>query len=363
MKKFVVILSVALTVVLAGCGQKEKGYKITGYIEGYNGPVALLTQQVEINSAETVDGHFVLEGVLDSPIAADIVFPATNQFVNILLSNINIQVTSDSENEYAIKVTGSMDTDMYDAAAIELQRLIDEISDKIEACYRNGDYDGPDRLDEERAAGIKQRVLDNKNNFAGVALLNHFSGLLDAEEILEIAGQFPETNRSSKMYEDIVYFSRKNIELTEGNRYIDIELPDASGRMHRLSDYVGEGKVVLLDYWASWCSPCMANVPDLKALYEKYHSRGFEIFAISADHKKDPWVESVRKNEMNWIHVSELTEWGNNKSLRNYGIRAVPAYFLIGPDGVIVESFGGFHFKHLDELISSFLDLQATRIY
>jgi thiol-disulfide isomerase/thioredoxin len=107
------------------------------------------------------------------------------------------------------------------------------------------------------------------------------------------------------------------------------------GNEIKLSSVVGEGKYVLLDFWASWCAPCRAEMPFLKKDYEKYHSKGFEIFAISIDKKKEPWAKASKAEDFPWINTHVIDEEGRNAQLAYY-VSSIPANLLIGPDGKII---------------------------
>ncbi|WP_431295085.1 redoxin domain-containing protein [Pedobacter sp. P26] len=89
-----------------------------------------------------------------------------------------------------------------------------------------------------------------------------------------------------------------------------------------------KGKVVLVEFWASWCSPCRAENPNLVKQYQTYKDKGFEIISVSLDNVKERWLEAIEKDGLDWIHVSDLKGW-NNEVGRLYGVRAVPASFLV----------------------------------
>jgi peroxiredoxin len=95
-----------------------------------------------------------------------------------------------------------------------------------------------------------------------------------------------------------------------------------------------KGKYVLLDFWASWCVPCRAENPYLVAAYEKFKGKGFTIVGISLDHDGKKWKEAVEKDQLNWIHVSDLDAF-NNKVAKLYGVQPIPDNFLIDPSGRI----------------------------
>ena len=122
-----------------------------------------------------------------------------------------------------------------------------------------------------------------------------------------------------------------------GVMFTDIELADTAGVQHKLSEYVGRGNYVLIDFWASWCGPCMREMPQVKALYDKYHAKGFDIVGLSFDRDHKNWVGAIQRKGLNWHHLSDLKYW-DTLAGRTYGINAIPATLLVGPDGKIVAA-------------------------
>jgi peroxiredoxin len=108
---------------------------------------------------------------------------------------------------------------------------------------------------------------------------------------------------------------------------------DVDGKDVSLVDY--KGKLVLIEFWASWCGPCREENPNLVKQYQTYKDKGFEILSVSLDSDKKSWVAAIAKDGLPWTHVSDLKGW-NNEVGRLYGVRAVPASFLVGKDGKIV---------------------------
>jgi peroxiredoxin len=112
----------------------------------------------------------------------------------------------------------------------------------------------------------------------------------------------------------------------------EIKLPDASGQTLSLHDM--KGKVVLVDFWASWCGPCRKNNPNLVALYSKYKGKGFEILGVSIDKSKTDWTRAIEKDGLTWTQVLDPGGWDAQSTL-DYGVEAIPAAFLIDKSGVI----------------------------
>lgn len=112
------------------------------------------------------------------------------------------------------------------------------------------------------------------------------------------------------------------------------------------------GKYVLIDFWASWCGPCRAENPHVKAAYEKFKDKNFEILAVSLDNKKDAWVQAIEKDDLPWLHVSDLQGW-KNVVAEQYDVKAIPQNWLIDPNGVIIgQNMRG---KELEERLAAVL--------
>lgn len=118
-----------------------------------------------------------------------------------------------------------------------------------------------------------------------------------------------------------------------GEQFVDFGMRNSEGQIRRLSELTG--KVILLEFWASWCGPCIRENPNLKKAYSKYREHGFEIFAVSMDTKKENWVNAIKKGNLNWIHVTELESHFNTANFI-YGVSGIPDNFLIDSNGVII---------------------------
>ena len=131
----------------------------------------------------------------------------------------------------------------------------------------------------------------------------------------------------------------QSIGLGIGNQAPDIHLTNPKGESIILSSF--RGKVVLIDFWASWCAPCVKEQPELAQLYRQYkgsvfnNGKGFEIYGVSLDNKKAEWLNSIKKMNINWVQVSDLKFW-TSPVAKTYNIQALPFNVLIDGKGIIL---------------------------
>lgn len=175
-----------------------------------------------------------------------------------------------------------------------------------------------------------------------IALMNHYDwDVYDMDKRLAMLDDFDKTlpgNPLVAQYRnqlDTMESDRKSKEsVSVGKPYKEVIAKNEDGEVVKLSSVIGNNKLVLLDFWASWCGPCRGEFPHLKKAYEKYRDQGFEIYAVSIDEDRQDWLAATDEEQVPWINLLVDGGW-ENSAVKDYAVRGVPANFLIDSEGVI----------------------------
>ena len=216
-------------------------------------------------------------------------------------------------------------------------------------------------MDEYKNFNLDNAKKNLDNEVAVHALLN-LRGFLTDEESAEILNGL-----SPEMLEDETVQALKKgldarMETAEGKMFKDFSVNSVIGHTRsipaqpiyaevKLSDYVGKGKYILLDFWSPWCGPCRMEMPNIKAVYDKYKGDNFDVVSIAVWERKlvEVTIETAEKLEMTWNQINNA----GREAAEIYGVEAIPHIILFGPDGTILAR--GFHGAEIEEVVSSYL--------
>ena len=180
---------------------------------------------------------------------------------------------------------------------------------------------------------LAEVVKKNTDKYASIIAVQ----ALDPEKYFDVfvaldknlSKKFP-SNQNIIMFHDMV---AKGLALAIGHEAPEINLPDVNGKDMALSSL--KGKVVLIDFWASWCKPCRAEMPNVVNVYKKHKDKGFEIYGVSLDQSKDKWLEAIQQDGITWPQVSDLKYW-ECEGARIYNVQGIPYTVLIDKEGKIL---------------------------
>lgn len=191
------------------------------------------------------------------------------------------------------------------------------------------------RESEKNNKKLQDLLLANKEDIAVLMFLDNFPrekyAALHNEVVMALYAKYPDHQLVKEKY---AVETSPATATSIGAIAPDLAFPDPDGNIRKLSDL--RGKVVLLDFWASWCRPCRGENPHVVAMYQKYHDKGFEVFSVSLDRDKESWKRAIAADGLVWPnHVSDLKYW-SSEAARTYGVSSIPSTFLLDQNGRII---------------------------
>ena len=193
------------------------------------------------------------------------------------------------------------------------------------------------KQDDEARSYLLERIEANKSNCAPIYWIYRYYHVLGHDKVKELMhSNNTYSKHPAKIHVDAIM---KRIDIEQsliGTHFKDFKLPGLNGEKHRLSDFIGKGNYVLVDFWASWCKPCREEIPLVRESYERYHSKGFEIIGISLDKKKEDCISVFRKINMPWLTLIDIS--GTKGFIaKAYSIHSIPFNLLFDGSGNVVD--------------------------
>ena len=347
MKKIVYLFAVG-TMALAACSS-DPAYKISGTIENVaDGEYVYLSEAkgrelVKLDSAVVTAGAFTFEGRQDAAVNRIITFtPAEGRAprYDFFLENGNIAMTLGKENT---SVTGTPNNDIYQAYKNEMLPLNKQYGDLYKQYRAEGTTDEQkaelekqmEEIDNKMNALTFSTIENNITNPVGIQLWPGNSYSMELEQLQALAAKVPAEFKTIPSIDKLLKRIEVLAKTAVGQKFTDFTLPSPEGNPVKLADIIAKNKYTLIDFWASWCGPCRAEMPNVVAAYKEYNKKGFGIVGVSLDSKEEAWKAAIEKMDMTWDHMSDLKYW-ESEGAALYGVGSIPATVLVAQDGTII---------------------------
>lgn len=306
--------------------------------------VKIEEEPVFLDTAKIQDGKFTLEANIEQPQMWYLKLGEDRRYVPFFADAANMTVKVDYEKFNEAQFAGSEpqeELNKYNEMNKEFEEKVQGLSMQFQQAQMTGDtatiaelQKKYEELSEAQEAKNLEYIKQNNKSIVGLYMVAEqlvFS--LEFDELKEIFNAFDPSLSSSDYYKSL----EERIEILEnvkvGKPAPDFALQDTTGAEVPLSSL--NGKVVLIDFWASWCRPCREENPNVVKLYEDYKDKGFEILGVSFDEDNQSWKQAIYDDGITWPQVSDLQGWQSSAG-KLYGVNSIPHTVLLNEEGVIV---------------------------
>jgi peroxiredoxin len=298
-------------------GQNSNSYVINGTAKGLADKTVLYLEYIDENkkvtdSALVQNQKFIFTGQLLSK-SVNVLLRTSNfdnyNFFWLESSNITFEGEKGKFREAAI--IGSATQNEQDRLNKKLRKVSEKEQSKIEQTF----------------------VLENPKSIISGHILNVYSSTWGKQKTQKLYDNFTNDLKNTSYGQSISKFLSLNKDVKVGDKYVDFKQTDSKGKEVSLSDI--EGKVILLEFWGSWCGPCRQTNHELVKIYSEFKDLGFEIFGVAAETNKSNWLQAIGKDKLTWTNVTDL-KGDNNEASLIYGVSGYPTSFLIDSTGVII---------------------------
>lgn len=353
MKRIILFLSV-IALIATSCAEKD-AFTIKGKLPSgdYDGQTVLLQAMdstwgrnlVTIDSATVVKGEFVFQGLSkEGPTVHYLLLEDAPDFLRrpamLVLEPGVIEVSMDT----VTIINGTPANNAYQAFMTKGETINKEMRALYEQVKKDTANVELKKEYEKKAEEARKSIFDeiysvtkaNIDNQVGAYLFLSNNYAFSLEQKNELFAQIKSEYKALDRFKAF----EKNLEILNataiGKTFTDIKGKTPEGQDAALSDYAGKGKVVLVDFWASWCGPCIQEMPKVKEAYAKYKDKGFEIVGISLDTDSEAWKKSIKDLGIAWPQISDLKAWDSELAAA-YGVNSIPHTVLIDKDGKIID--------------------------
>ena len=343
MKK-VMALAIA-AVAFASCQQNS--FKILGTAEGYQDGDTLYMSDVDANPTDTIivkDGKFKLKGRADS-VELSIIFSQKNPNDAVLFfkepGTIMLTLTDDPATSH---VSGTAANDgmqeltsqvnEYEARILRLSEAF--IDTMLNDAKRQAIVSEYTKIQKELTHLFYRAAEKNIDNEFGFFAITNLVPHMEPGKVRSLIDKMPERFRRRPQIKELESTLASAEAAEAGQKVGDFVLLTPDGEEMSIMSEVRKNQITILDFWASWCQPCIKEMPFMVSLYEKYREQGLQIIGISLDEEHESWVKAIKKQGMNWPQVSDLKGW-NCAAAEALQVKTIPHIIVLDQNGTILR--------------------------
>ncbi|MBR4155777.1 MAG: AhpC/TSA family protein [Bacteroidales bacterium] len=341
-----------LTLIIATCALiscNKSTFNVNVELQNAEGKTIYLKKMFN-NEFITLDSAIMQNNMVNFVVEAN--NPSTHYQISIKDSNPirffsennDVKITGDAKNRDSFNVTASYAQQLVNEYNVEYKKYNQqrrELGEKYRTAAQNNDEATIKKLEAEF-----DKIEKNINNYQKLFLTKNYNNFVapyilytnrynyELNELEDFVNNFnikEESEYSKLLDEYIAVLQRVDI----GQPYVDFTQETPEGYMMSISELVGKSKLLLIDFWASWCGPCRAENPNVVEVYKEYHEKGFDIIGVSLDMEKVNWIKAIENDGLIWHNISDLKYW-NNEGAKLYGISSIPSNVLIDQNGIII---------------------------